>query len=653
MRQAEWLAEQVGEITDTIVNLSPSEWAEQTRRLPPSAQLPGLYDYAVTPYLREIVDTLDTRSPVRETIIMKGAQTGGTVGVAENAIGYYISQIKTAPMMLVTANQALASLRMEEYVTPMIEHSGLDHLIQANQENKRKSGNTARKMSWLGGGFLVPTSSNEAANLRSASIKVLLLDEVDAYPIRVGRDGDPVSLAKRRTASYGKSYKVLQISTPTTTEQSRIAKEYKRGDQRVFKVPCLGCGEFDEIKWRWANKKGEKIGGMTWALDDNGHVKPGSVMYACHRCGHCVTNEHKRDFLPLGRWEATGVPEHPSVRSYHITGLISPPDFYSWEQAVVDWLAAWDGEANKARDVEKLQEFYNNVLGETYRMAGARLTLAKVGRHARDYESGTIPNELAEKMCGGKVGFLTCAADVHKDFISCAVYAWGPNRVGFRIARHNFEGDTSDPYDESGPWGRLSALIDTKYPDGAGREYHITATVVDSGYMSSTVYSFCAQYESGVYPIKGDDSLKKGADREFTRLKEASKAGVDGWLVNVNHYKTRLSTVLGTHPRPETEPALVDSVSFPADIEDDELKELTAEEFVEEKRRNGKSVWTWKRVKKRNELWDLTVYNSAARDIVAYMICREHFELDAVDWTNFWPYANANQLGWREVTTSP
>lgn len=642
MNPVDWLIEAFAGLTDEIVAISPSEWAEEFRRLPGSVtSLPGPYDYAVTPYLREPADCLDQRSPVRDITIMKGAQTGGTVGVMENGLGYFIAHIKTAPIMMVTANQALANLRMDEYITPMLEQSELSHLIQSNTDNKRKAGATARKMSWYGGGFFIATSANEAANLRSASVRILYLDELDAYPLRVGKDGDPSALAGRRTSAFTKSRKIVKISTPTTVEDSRISVEYDAGDRRKWMVPCLGCGEYQELRWRVDDRNGKQKGGIVWALTDEGNIKPGSVMYACPHCGHCHTNEHKRIMLPRGRWEATAIPSHPSVRSYHISGLMSPADFYSWEDAARDWLKAWNVETNRVRDVEKLQEFYNNVLGLPFRMSGARLTLAKVGRHVREYRSGMVPNALAETMCGGKIGYLTCAADVHKTFISAAVYAWGPNRVGFKVATHRFDGDTSDPKADNGPWGELVELIDTKYSDGIDREYPIKLTLVDSGYDTGKVYAFCERFGSSVYPVKGDERIVKGANREFKRMEGASKSGRDAWLVNVNHYKHRLSTVLGTSPRPATEPALVDSVSFPEDIDDKTLRELTAEEFVQK----GKK-WEWRRVLTRNEAWDLAVYNSAARDITAYMLCREHFQLETINWSELWPWLNSRGFGW-------
>lgn len=642
-----WLADQIDRLTDELVEISPSEWAEEHRRLPPSVtSLPGPFSYDVAPFCREMVDCLDRRSPVRELTIMKGAQTCATVAVAESAIGYWIAHVRTAPIMFITATKELAALRMDEYITPMLKESGLSHLIQSNSDNKRKAGQTQRKISWKGGGFLLPVGSKEASGLRSASVPNLLLDELDSYPLRVGRDGDPSALADRRTAAFVKTRKIVRISTPTTEEHSRIAVEYARGDQRVFKLPCLGCGEFDEVRWRHDDSDGVQKGGIVWAMNEHGNVEPGSVRYACRHCGHCHINEDKRNMLPRGRWEATAVPAHPSIRSYHVTALISPADFYSWEHAVIDWLRAWNVETKKSRDDEKLQEFYNNVLGRPFRISGARLTWINVARHVREYNMGQVPNEFAREMCGDRIGFLTAAVDVHDNFLAMAVYAWGPNRVGFLVAYHIFEGDCSDPF--TGPWLEVAEVIDTKYHDGVDREYPIKVTVVDSGYgkLNSEVYSFCAQYSSGVYPLKGDDVVKKGATREFQLIKEASKSGADGFLVNVNHYKARLAAVLRASPRPSTEAALVDSVSFPKDVTEKALMELTAEEFV----KKGKSeVWYWRRVRQRNELWDLTVYCAAARDIAAWMLIREHLEEDILDWSIFWPLADRVGWGWAEA----
>src|SRR5690554_3535043 len=111
--QREWLAAQFDELTDTVHVYRPSEWAEAKRYLPPQVTpMPGFYRFDVTPYLREIVDCLAVDSPIREVTVLKGAQLGFTVGVFENAIGYAIDHVRTAPVMWVTADQELALQRL-------------------------------------------------------------------------------------------------------------------------------------------------------------------------------------------------------------------------------------------------------------------------------------------------------------------------------------------------------------------------------------------------------------------------------------------------------------------------------------------------------------------------------------------------------------
>jgi phage terminase large subunit GpA-like protein len=97
-------------LTSEVKVLSPSQWAEQNRYLPPSVTpIPGLFGFDVTPYLREILDCLDVESSIREVTFMKGVQVCATTGVLENAIGYFIAQVQTEAVMLLTADASSRS----------------------------------------------------------------------------------------------------------------------------------------------------------------------------------------------------------------------------------------------------------------------------------------------------------------------------------------------------------------------------------------------------------------------------------------------------------------------------------------------------------------------------------------------------------------
>ena len=170
-------------------------------------------------------------------------------------------------------------------------------------------------------------------------------------------------------------------------------------------------------------------------------------------------------------------------------------------------------------------------------------------------------------------------------------------------------------------------------------------SLIDSGYNTDEVYQFCLRFPSRVYAIKGDPKASQGAAKEFTQIKNLGVAGVEGYRINVNAYKNHISAMLKIDPQQSDQPCVAGSVSFPSDIPDDAMKELTAEQRVQVIDKNGNPSWVWKR-KGRNELWDTTVYNSAARDIFAWKVMKEYLEHEQVVWSTFWELMENMRLGY-------
>jgi phage terminase large subunit GpA-like protein len=642
----EWLASQFDGLTTDITVSTPSEWAERVRYLPPSnTSLPGFYRFDVTPYLREIVDCFATESTVREIAVMKGVQVGATTGVLENVIGYLIDEVRTAPAMMLTADADLANLRMTTNVIPMVQSSGLSSLIRSSDENNhRKTGQTDKKIEWVGGGFLIPFGAQNANKLRSIPIRYLLRDEVDGYPALVGKDGDPIKLSTDRTAAYEESRKILDISTPTIKGQSNIEKAFKRGDQRYYLVRCLGCERHQVLRWKHKpDPETGIIGGMIWETSPDGHVVPGSVRYLCQFCGHAHTNEDKtRLFDPAhgAEWQATKVPVHPSVRSYHISALYSPPGQQTWEACVRKFLEAWDVENDRPRSTEELQVFYNNVLGEVYELRGAKLKYEQLSPHKRQaYKFGEVPNRWALEHAGSRIQLLTAAVDVHAENLKVAVWGWTIERRAFLIDYFTFEGNT-ELVDDPGTWGELHKLIEKVYSSDDGISYPLSLTLIDSGYRDDQVHQFCAEYEGGVAAVKGMPTPKgaAGAVKHFTEFRPP--LGERAFGIYVDFYKERWSVALkrgwsGLGVQPPGH------FNAPHDVTEKQLKELTVEVKVEKidpqtKERVGVE---WRRPSgSRNELWDLLVYGSAALDLLAWEYCRNELELEQVIWPDFWAF---------------
>jgi phage terminase large subunit GpA-like protein len=641
-----WIATQVGELTDEKIVTTVSGWAEANRYLPKQVtSMPGYYSFEVAPFLREIADCMSVDSPVREFDFMKGAQIGATVGILENAIGYAIDHIKSAPIMLLTADAELAKLRVEGYITPMLQHSGLSHLIRsADENNTRKTGKTDKRIEWAGGGFLVPFGARNADKLRSISIQWLLEDECDAYPSIIGKDGDPQKLAEARTKSYQQTRKIARISTPLIKGSSRIAAGFERGDQRYYYVPCKSCKRHQVLRFKGQNDETGEAWGLVWETDEQGALVPGSTRYLCQFCGHPHTNADKSYLLPAGEWRPTSKPRDPEHRSYHLSALYSPVGMFDWDALVRDWLEAWDVEQNAPRNVGALQEFYNNNLGEPFEIRGSKVRFVSVSAHRRaEYRLGQVPNKFAAAHSGSSINFLTCTVDVHKNNLAVSVIAWARDLRSYVIDYWRFEtkNDEDDCSELSSPvWNRLRDLIEKKtYTADDGTEYRIALTLVDAGYANDTVSTFCSDYVSGVYPILGRDRPAKNQTiKEFAEFK--TQSGTTGYRVLVDHYKDRLAPVLRREWHKESGMQYPFHFNAPVDLSDKQLKELTVESRREKIDDNGNAAHYWHRPgTARNELWDLLVYGHASVEIMAWNICVQYFALETVDWPKFWDYA--------------
>lgn len=641
-----WLGEQFESLRDELDFLTPSQWAERRRYLSPAqTALPGFYSFDVAPYLREILDCMSPHSSIREIDIMKGVQVCFTVGILENSIGYYIDHVKDAPLMLLTVDDGMAALRMDGHITPLIINSGLSHLIKSvDADNKRKTGAKGHRREWIGGGSLIVQGSRSAGKLRSSPIRVLLADEVDGYPGEVGRDGDPLTLALDRTAAYEATRKVVRGSTPLIMQTSRIYREFLRGDQRRFFVPCKHCGEFQDLRFQDHTEDGTLFG-VLFDLDEAHDLVEGSVRYVCKFCGGAWRNEDKAAFLPAGEWRPTSRSEYPGRRSYHLSALYSPVGMQTWEALVRTWLRAWDPRASRPRDMRLFQQFYNNVLGWPFEERGESAKFEQVVGHRRMvYSAGQIPNKTARQECGGRIEVLTAAVDVHRERLDVQVVGWTRGQRLWSILWEQYEGPT-DRID-SPAWARLRELIEGRiFLGDDGTRYQIPITLIDAGFNSDAVYLFADQYMRGVYPILGRDlPVKSAAVKEFAEFR--SKLGAVAFNVTSTIYKDRLSNMLrrewtGEGRQPDW------GVNFPQDYPEEFFRQLTREKRKEKiNPRTGQRMgFEWYRpAGSANHAWDLLVYNTAALEITALDICKREIGLEFIDWPKFWDLVELHHL---------
>lgn len=596
-----FLSELVQALPERIERELPSEWAERKRILSSGlTSLPGPFRWDVTPYLREIIDLFSPLESTQKVVIMKGAQLGFTVGILENLIGWIIDK-EPGPTMFVSADKGMAESVVELRVDKMIESAGLAGKIfaQVEKAHGRKTGDTKSKKEFPGG-FLLPVGPNVAGKLRSYSIKTILFDELDGYPLTVGAEGDPVKLAERRTDAFSSSRKLLFISTPTIEATSRIKQLYEAGDKNHYFVPCKHCGEYQVLKWE----------GIKYELDKKGALDWESVRYECSKCGKPWRNSDKALFLGKGEWRPTARASEPDLKSYHLSSLYSPIGFRSWESIVQEWVRIKD-------DYSSLKVFVNTVLGEPWQERGEAPRWERIMLRREDYEPGTVPE-------GARPLVVTLGADVQADRIEAEVVAWGKDKESWSVNYYVLEGDTSDL--ESVAW---KGLYDVLMEDHAGLP--IAMALIDAGFRTTHVYQFCEQFVSGVMPCMGESMQTYG--RRIFQIRSVPGYATQRVDIQTSQLKGELYGYLQRVPSDESFPP--GYCHFPLAYTEKHFKQLTAEERVSEKLRSGGTRYVWKKVRERNEQLDARIYAMTGLYVIASIV-RELSPDDPINWKDFW-----------------
>jgi phage terminase large subunit GpA-like protein len=346
-------------------DLGVGQWAERYRFLSQKgAAEPGPYRLSRTPYLRGIADELSQSSPIQRVVFMKPVQVG-----ASELMFTWLGSVMHAtpgPCMLVQPTTDLMEKVSKQRIASMIEETPvLRELI--GPEKSKTSGQTVL-LKEFPGGVLSMVGANSPVGLRSMPVRFLGLDEVDAYPHDVGGEGDPVSLAEKRTTTFARR-KIFITSTPTTKDHSRIEIEYEKSDQRRYFVPCPHCGTLQWLKFKQ----------LVWVNDD-----PSTTVYKCEHCQEFIPERYKTQMMEDGQWQATA-PGDSKTAGFHLNALYSPIGWTSWATIVDEFI-------NSKGDAPKLKTWVNTILGETWEEEfAAKVGAGALQERAEDYQSGFAP----------------------------------------------------------------------------------------------------------------------------------------------------------------------------------------------------------------------------------------------------------------------
>ncbi|SIN74340.1 phage terminase large subunit family protein [Vannielia litorea] len=550
--------------------LALSEWIQSSIYLPSSlAAQPGrmrLWKPQI-----EIADSIGDDT-VERVSILKSARVGATQ-LMVGALGHFVEN-DPSPVLCVVPAEADARHLMVSVVEPTFgESPALRAALTADA-----SGRDVLMHRHFAGGSLSIVSARAPRNLRARTARILFADEIDAYELSAGVEGDPVELAMRRTMTFG-NRKIVLASTPVDAETSRILRAYDQSDKRVFEVPCPGCGDFGEILWK----------DIRWDAE-----KPETAHWVCPECGSVVEDRQKPRMVAEGRWRATA-PHVEGHRGYKLTSLTSTLPNASWTRLAAEFLQA-------KRSPTTLKPWLNTVLGEPWRGEGDDLDATDLEGLRRPFSLSNVPPEAL---------VLTAGADVQKDRVEITFTGWTKDD-DLRVLGHDVIWGSPT---ENETWAEVDDALRRQFRHPAGGVLTLDAAVIDSGNWADQVYAFCRPRSARrILPGKGVSGFgRQSLAFSTSRSTRLALIGIDG-------------VKLALHQRL----AHGDTILFSDELGGDYFDQLRAERLVTKFSR-GHPIRRWEVISgRRNEALDTLVYSYAARGLVGLDVERREADLASV-----------------------
>lgn len=505
---------------------------------------------------------------VETVVVMSSAQIGKTEMLL-CVLGYFIDY-DPSPILLLQPTLEMAQTFSKDRLAPMLRDTPALH-GKVSDSKARSSGNTMLHKTFPGG-HITMAGANSPASLASRPIRIVMCDEIDRYPVSAGAEGDPVSLARKRTATFW-NRKIVLVSTPTVKGASRIEAAYEDSTQEVWQMPCPSCGEYQQILHRH----------IVHHNGDDGNLI--GVDAACEHCG-AVHGEQEWKRGP-GRWHARA--EHHNTRGFHLNEYVS--QWRRWIEIERDFLAA-------KSSPEQLKTWVNTSMGETWEEEGEQINDDDLF-HRREKYPAQVP-------AGALV--LVAGVDVQDDRLEAEIVGYGDGEESWGIERRVIWGDPSLP----DVWEELDQMLLQTFTHERGAQMHVAATCVDSGgHHTQMVYAFCRERKARrVFAVKGVG----GQGRPIVSAPRKTRTGqtvtaADLFTIGVDEAKRLIYSRLKIH---EPGPGYC---HFPDTYDQEFFAQLTAEKLVT-RYRKGFPVPEWIKTRPRNEALDIRVYALAALKIL-------------------------------------
>ena len=660
-----------------LSRITPSEWYEKKMIMPRGSAFPGPFSYDLTPFWREPADCAAKDHPAKDITIMAGAQGGKTAAVINPIVGYTIAQ-NPGNIMFLTGHSDLSQAAFLK-LDVMIANCGIRDLIKPNVQRKKnaRSGDTDKIKEFPGGTMWGGSVTNHNL-LRQYDVCILIVDDFDAAPMSSKHAGSTLELARQRTAAYAHKAKRLYVSSPQLKGLSNIENVFNLGDKRYYNVPCPLCATPIILNWTVPVGHNE-VAGITWKIDQHGHLDRKSVEYICQSCGGAFKETHKYEMNLAGFWKKTCEPVEENHQSYQISSLYAPPGMNDWATYVQQYINAnpVGGKPNQ----RKMQTFHNVVLGEAFEKTGKANEANAVQKNVRTYKIGVVPEQLSSKDGSGEIIMLTCACDLNGKEddarLDWEIVAWAESGSSYSVKHGSIgtfvpketekqketprqkwtyqhqkrkPGEAPLPSDLKSVWPELNLILAQVFPvEDGSKKMKVVFTGIDCGHFTNHAYTFIDESNFNVIGVKGDKEgqlRKEGYDMPlFKPAKERTRL----FLLDVNNIKDSVSNNIdlkwtsgnvqppGFLNFPEPEGGLYGFNHY--------FNHYEAEHRVSEEKDGAVvgSRWVKKHSNDQNHFWDVYIYNYCLKEIWADLCLRAAKPPSKGNWYDFVAYLKLNK----------
>lgn len=463
-----------------------ADWAARRFRLAPeSSAVPGRFD--PWPHQVGLLDVM-AADRVAKVTVRKSARAGYTASLLAYLAWATATRRRNTLVFLPTDDEAAEFAK--DSVDPMLRD--VPELGDLLARGRRGRGDTLRVKLFPGCAMHIRGGRTPNAYRRLAK-DVVVYDEVDAFPMNVGGEGDPLALGDKRAADSPHA-KSVRGSTPTTRGASLLERSEADADMRMaYRVECPRCGAREELAWGAENGPS----GLRWEEGD-----PAGAHYLCGACGGRWDWADLPAALAGGRWEADdgrwiaadgrlldpdgGMADWPRHVALRIWSAYSPTT--PWADIAREFADAGD-------DPDKLRAFANTVRGEWWAEAVSESAPEPLLARREPYRSPPA-GALA----------VTFGADVQADRVEVEIVAWGAGEECWSLDYRVIRGDPTGRE----VWDELLRTVERPWRTADGRTLRPRCGVVDSGHLADDVYRFSRR--AGLrFALPGKGSSTPGA----------------------------------------------------------------------------------------------------------------------------------------------